>query len=105
MHDLHREHPHPHRPRLTGVSLATEEFDEQCEDDFGLCLELGGELLEPEQEEDNTGAAEGKRESGAWRAFRGAGGKCVVVIRLRAQDAVNMKVIRGQLLTYRVSDG
>jgi hypothetical protein len=67
MHDLHREHPHPHRPRLTGVSLATYEFDEQCEDDFGLRLELGEELLE--QEQDNTGAAEGKRESGAWIAF------------------------------------
>jgi hypothetical protein len=62
-HDLHREHPDPPWPRLTGVILATNEFDEQCEDDFGLRLELGGELLE--QEEDNTGATEGKRESGA----------------------------------------
>ena len=31
MHDLHPEHPHPSRPRLTDVSLATDEFDEQCE--------------------------------------------------------------------------
>jgi hypothetical protein len=31
--------------------------------DLRLRVELGGELLE--QEEDNTGAAEGKRESGA----------------------------------------
>jgi hypothetical protein len=31
--------------------------------DFGVRLELWGELLE--QEEDNSGAAEGKRESGA----------------------------------------
>jgi hypothetical protein len=27
-HDLHREHPHPPRPSLTGVSLATNEFNE-----------------------------------------------------------------------------
>ena len=32
------------------------EFDEQCKDDFGLRLDLGGELLG--QEEENTGAAE-----------------------------------------------
>jgi len=32
-------------------------------DDFSLRLEFGGELLE--QEGDNTGATEGKRESGA----------------------------------------
>ena len=42
---------------------AADEFDEWREDDFGLCLKLGGELLE--QEEDNTGTAEGKREGGA----------------------------------------
>jgi len=28
MHDLHREHLHPPRPRLTGVSLANYETDE-----------------------------------------------------------------------------
>jgi hypothetical protein len=45
-----------------------------------------------EQEEDNTGPAERKRESGARRALRGAGGKGGVVLRLRARNAVNMIV-------------
>jgi hypothetical protein len=46
MHDLHREYSHPPRPRFTGISLANKEFDEWCEDDIGLRLELGRELLE-----------------------------------------------------------
>jgi hypothetical protein len=54
--------PHPLRPMLIKVSLADYEFDEQCEGDFGLRLELGGESLE--REGDNAGVAEGKRESG-----------------------------------------
>jgi hypothetical protein len=87
VHDLHRGHS---RPRLTGVSLATNEFDEQCEDDFGLCLELGGDLLE--QEEDNTGAAEGKRLSESVLMSRGKRW-CSIVIRVRAWNAVNMRVI------------
>jgi len=41
-HDLYRRQLHPPRPRLTGVGLATNEFDEQCADDFGLRLEIGG---------------------------------------------------------------
>ena len=36
--------PHPPRLRLSCVSLANDEFDEYCEDDCGLHLELGGEL-------------------------------------------------------------
>jgi hypothetical protein len=65
-HDLHREHPHPTSLRLVSVSLATNKFDEQCEDYFGFRLELREELLE--QDEDNMGAVERKRGSGAWRA-------------------------------------
>jgi len=61
--DLHHEHPHPPWARVTGASLADNQLDEWCEDDFGLPLKLGGELLE--QEEDNMGTVEGKRESGA----------------------------------------
>jgi hypothetical protein len=53
---------HPGRGSPGSVSPLMS-FDEQCEDDVGLRLELRGELLE--QEEDNTGSAEGKRESGA----------------------------------------
>ena len=81
-----------------GVSLATNESDEQCGNGFGLRLGLGGELLE--QEEDNTGAAEGKREAevGVTERFEEQG---EIVIRLRARSAVNMRVIRGQLLAYR----
>jgi hypothetical protein len=63
VHDLHHAHPHSPRPRLTSVSLATDEFLEYREDDFGCCLELGGGLLE--HEEDNMGTAESKWESGA----------------------------------------
>ena len=51
------------RFKVTSVSLFMNEIDERCGDDSGLRLELGGELLE--QEGNNTGAAEGKRESGA----------------------------------------
>jgi hypothetical protein len=36
--------PHPPRPRLSCISLANNEFDEYCEDDCGLHLELRGEL-------------------------------------------------------------
>ena len=32
---------HPPRPRLSCISLTNDEFDEYCEDDCGLCLELG----------------------------------------------------------------
>ena len=56
-----------HRRGTPGISFATNKFDEYCEDDFDLSLELAGELLEYEQ--DNTGAAKGKRESealGGW---------------------------------------
>jgi hypothetical protein len=52
-------HPGRGSPR---VSLANNEVEEWREDDFGFRLELGGGLLE---QEDNTGATEGKRESGA----------------------------------------
>ena len=62
-HDLSRKHPRPPRPILTGVSLANNEFNGWREDDFGLRLELGGELLE--RGNGNRGAVEGKRESGA----------------------------------------
>ena len=58
MHDLHHEHPHPPRSRLISVS-----FDECCRDEIGLRLELGGGLLE--LEEDNMGVAEWRRVSGA----------------------------------------
>jgi hypothetical protein len=54
---------HSGRPRLTGISFATNEFDEWCEDGFGLRFELGGKLLE--QEGKNTCAAEGNPESGS----------------------------------------
>jgi hypothetical protein len=65
---------HPGRPRLTSVSLATNEFDELYEDGFGLRFELGGEL--PEQEGKNTCAAEGKPDSGAFgEGFVGEQGK------------------------------
>jgi hypothetical protein len=50
MHDLHHESLIcPGRSRHAGISLAalaTDEFDEWCEDDFGLRLELGSRLLE-----------------------------------------------------------
>ena len=46
MHDPHREHPHPPRPRPTDVGLTNNELDEVCEGDFGLRLELGGNLYE-----------------------------------------------------------
>jgi hypothetical protein len=61
--------PHPPRLRLSCVSLANNEFDEYCEDDCGLCLELREELQLQllEQVEDNIGAAECKQESGAVR--------------------------------------
>ena len=55
--------PSSTQPRL-GDSLGVNEFDERCEDDLGLCLELGGELIE--QEEDSTGTAEGEAESGVF---------------------------------------
>jgi hypothetical protein len=57
--------PHPPRPRLSCVSLANDEFDEYCEDDCGLRLELGGELQLQllERVEDNIGAVECKQES------------------------------------------
>jgi hypothetical protein len=61
------------------------------EDDFGLRLELGGELLG--QEEDNMGAAEGKRESGALGECFEEQRRGGVVIRVRARNAVNMTVI------------
>jgi hypothetical protein len=39
VHDLHHELlRRPGRSRFTSVSLAANEFDEQCEDDFGLRL-------------------------------------------------------------------
>ena len=44
------------------TKVADSEFDEQCEGDFGLHLQLGGESLE--REGDKVGVAEGKRESG-----------------------------------------
>ena len=42
-------------------------------------LELGGELLDSEQEEDNTGPRERKRESGDRRAFFEEQGERVVL--------------------------
>jgi hypothetical protein len=54
-HDLHRKHPHPPRPILSGFSLAADEFDEKDEENLGLHGELGGELLE--KEKDNARAA------------------------------------------------
>ena len=62
---------------LTKVGLADYEFDEQCEGNFGLRLELGGESLE--REGDNAGVAEGKRESG-------------VLGEVGARNDVNMRV-------------
>ncbi|KAI0262662.1 hypothetical protein BGY98DRAFT_1104105 [Russula aff. rugulosa BPL654] len=44
------------RSRLIGVSFPIDEFDERCRDEIGLRLELGGELLE--KEEDNMGVTE-----------------------------------------------
>jgi hypothetical protein len=64
---------HPGRPRLTSVSLATNEFDELCEGGFGIRFELHGELLQ--QEGKNTCAAEGKPESGALGQGFGEQGK------------------------------
>jgi hypothetical protein len=72
------------RPRLTSVGLAVNEFDEQREDDFGLRLELRGELLE--QEEDNTGDAERSSES----VLRSRGERWCCI---RARNAVNMRAI------------
>jgi hypothetical protein len=62
---------------LTKVSLADYEFDEQCEGDFGLRLELGRKSLE--REGDNAGVAEGKWESG-------------VLGEVGARNDVNMRV-------------
>ena len=69
-------------------------------DDFGLRLELGGESLE--QEENNTGAVEGKRESGALVGrFEEQGEGRGVAIWVRARNTMNMRVLRGQLLAHR----
>ena len=48
VHDLHRAHPHPPRSKVTSASFAINEFGEHCEDELGLCLELGRELVEQE---------------------------------------------------------
>jgi hypothetical protein len=45
----HREHPHPPRSKLTIVSFDINEFGEYG-DELGLCLELGGELLEQDRD-------------------------------------------------------
>ena len=82
---------HPGRPRLTGVSLATNEFDELCEDGFGIRFELGGELLQ--QEGKNTCAAEGKLEAERSERVLRSRRRSGVEIRVRARNSVNMRVI------------
>ena len=90
MHDLYRKHPRLPKPMLTGVSLVNNEFNEWREDDFGLCFEPGGELLE--REEGNTGAVEGKQES--WVLGERFEEKSGLVIRARARNAVNESDLR-----------
>jgi hypothetical protein len=73
------DHEHP-RPRPTCVSLATNEFDEQCEDDFSLRLKRITRV--------RRRSASGKAVLG--ERFEEQGG---IAIRLRARNAVNMRVI------------
>jgi hypothetical protein len=55
-----------------------------CEDEFGLRLKLGKELLD--QEEDNTGAAEGKRKAERSESILRKRGRGGVVMRVRARN-------------------